>query len=183
MFSIHYNYVFGRLILNHQLILLKVLTRPIMRPLPSTLFHSTLLKSHSLFYFLLQLAALCGLLWLCNLVVGLLHWRIPGSVLGLGILVVLLLTRVVPERAIQAGSSWLLGELLLFFIPPVVSILKYQVLIRDDGWMIAGTVVFGTLSALIGTAWVVDRVYTIEKRMNERRDAKTAAVIKEVNHV
>ncbi|SBS25845.1 Holin-like protein CidA [Marinomonas spartinae] len=145
-----------------------------MRTLPSSFFHSMYLKKHVFFYCLMQLMALCGLLWLCNQAVALLHWHIPGSVLGLGILVLLLLTHVVPERAIQAGSSWLLGELLLFFIPPVVSILKYQVFIRDDGWMIAGTVVLGTLSALVVTAWVVDRLYTLEKGINDRRLARAS---------
>jgi holin-like protein len=96
-------------------------------------------------------------------------WPVPGSVLGLGVLVVLLVTKIVPERAVQVSSSWLLGELLLFFIPPVISVLKYQVLIRDDGWMIAGTIVFGTVGVLLGTALVVDRVYSFEKRLNERR--------------
>lgn len=119
--------------------------------------------------FLIQIAALCLLLWLSNTAVKALHWTIPGSVVGLGILVLLLLTRIVPERSIQIGSSWLLGELLLFFIPPVVSVLKYQLLIRDDGWMIALTIVLGTLCTLTGTAWVVDRVYGFEKRRNESR--------------
>lgn len=129
-------------------------------------------KTYSFCYGLLQFAAICGLLWLCNYFVAVFHWPVPGSVLGLGILVLLLMTRLLPEKMIQTSSSWLLGELLLFFIPPVISILKYQVLIRDDGWMIAGTVLFGTTSVLLGTAWVVDRVYQFEKRLNERREAK-----------
>lgn len=124
----------------------------------------------------MQLAALCGLLWLCNAFVSAMHWTIPGSVLGLGILVLLLVTHVVPERAIQSGSSWLLGELLLFFIPPVISILKYRVLMRDDGWMIVATIVFGTVMVLTGTAWVVDRAFTWEKQLNERREQRTRGV-------
>lgn len=116
---------------------------------------------------LLQLFAFCALLWVCNRAVDALHLSIPGSVLGMGILVLLLIVRVVPERAVQAGSALLLGELLLFFIPPVVSVLKYQVLLHDGGWMIAINVVLGTLIALIGTGWVVDRIYTLEKRMRD----------------
>lgn len=129
-------------------------------------------RVYSFCYGLLQLGAICGLLWLCNYFVAALHWPVPGSVLGLGVLVLLLMMRVVPEGMVQTSSSWLLGELLLFFIPPVISILKYQMLIRDDGWMIAGTVLFGTMSVLLGTAWVVDQVYRLEKRLNERREAK-----------
>lgn len=132
-------------------------------------FLNIMFRYSSLYFGLLQLASLCGLLWLCNLFVSYMSWPVPGSVLGLGVLVVLLVTKIVPERAVQVSSSWLLGELLLFFIPPVISVLKYQVLIRDDGWMIAGTIVFGTVGVLLGTALVVDRVYSFEKRLNERR--------------
>ncbi|MDH2434662.1 CidA/LrgA family protein [Pokkaliibacter sp. MBI-7] len=126
-------------------------------------------KTTSFCKVILQLALFCGLLWLCNLWVNHAGWSIPGSVIGLGILVFLLATRVLPVRAVQAGSTWLLGELLLFFIPPVVSILKYQMLIREDGLMILVSVVLGTVMVLTGTAWVVDRVFTLEQRLNERR--------------
>ncbi len=117
---------------------------------------------------LLQLSALCLLLWLCDRLVAWLQWPIPGSVIGLLILVLLLLTRVVPERAVGSGSRWLLGELLLFFIPPVVSVLKYSVLIREDGVMILLTVLLGTIMVLGGTAWVVERVFRFEQHLNEQ---------------
>lgn len=124
---------------------------------------------------LLQLLAFGALLWVCNRVVDALHLAIPGSVLGMGVLVLLLIARLVPERAVQAGSAMLLGELMLFFIPPVVSVVKYQVLLHDGGWVIATNVVLGTLIALIGTGWVVDRIYTLEKRMREKAHAEGSA--------
>lgn len=138
---------------------------------PTTL---TMVKTRSFCFMLLQLAAFCGLFWVCNWVATTLHWKIPGSVIGLAILVFLLLTRIVPESAVRAGSGWLIGELLLFFIPPVVSVLKYQVMIREDGGMVLATVLGGTIMVMIGTANVVDRVYRWEKRMNEKRDQNAA---------
>ena len=51
----------------------------------------------------------------------------------------------------------------------LVEILKYQMLIREDGLMILASVVLGTVMVLTGTAWVVDRVFTLEQRLNERR--------------
>ncbi|WP_221798739.1 CidA/LrgA family protein [Oceanobacter mangrovi] len=129
-----------------------------------------MVKVRSFSYSLLQLVAFCGLFWLCNLAVAALHIPIPGSVFGLGILVLLLGVGIVPERAVKAGSAVLLGELLLFFIPPVVSVLKYRALLQADGLVIVACVVLGTLMALVGTALVVDRIYTLEKRMNDKRD-------------
>jgi len=118
---------------------------------------------------LLQLALFCGLFWLCNRWAAQQGWLIPGGVIGLGILITLLLTGVVPEKAVRTGATWLLSELLLFFIPPVVSIIKYWALIRADALPLLATVILGTVMVLAGTAWVVDRVYTLEKRLNERR--------------
>ena len=121
---------------------------------------------------LLQLMGFVAFFWLCNQLVAMWQMPIPGSVLGLGALVALMLAGAVPERAVKLGSAVLLGELLLFFIPPVISVLKYQVLLAHDGVSIVASVVLGTVMALTATAWVVDRVYTLEKRMNEKRVAR-----------
>lgn len=115
-----------------------------------------------------QIAAFCALFWLSSLLVSEAHWSIPGGVVGLFILIGLMMLKIVPERAVQLGSCWLLSELLLFFIPPVVSVLKYGVLIREDGGMIMATIVLGTVTVLVGTAWVVDRVFTLEQKRHQR---------------
>ncbi|TCK04074.1 holin-like protein [Marinobacterium mangrovicola] len=133
-------------------------------------------RTRSLFSVVLQITAFCGLFWLCNLLVELEHLPVPAGVIGMVLLVVLLLTRLVPEKAVRSGSNFLLGELLLFFIPPVVSILKYWSMLRDDGWMLIGALIIGTVVVLTGTAWVVDRIFTLEKRMNERRMLDTVHV-------
>lgn len=133
-------------------------------------------RTRSTFFLLFQVSAFCGLFWLCNQVVQFAGIPIPAGVIGLAILVALLLMRIVPEKAVLTGSSWLLGDLLLFFIPPVVSVLKYWVLIRDDGGMMLITLVLGTVVVLTGTAWVVDRIFTLEKRFNQRHPRDTAHV-------
>ncbi|MCU4675070.1 CidA/LrgA family protein [Catenovulum sp. 2E275] len=127
-------------------------------------------KINSVLRCLVQLAAICGLLLLCNWLVGIVNFPVPGSILGLAILVILLATKVIPESAIKTGANWLIGELLLFFVPPVISVLKYQVLLRQDGLTIVATVIIGTVIALVGTAWVVDKVFKLEKQLNQRLD-------------
>ncbi len=117
----------------------------------------------------LQLIAICLLLWLCNQAVLWFGLPIPGSVIGLAILLVLLFGGVIPEKAVKAGAAWLIGELVLFFLPPIVSLIKYQVFIFEDGFSIIATIVVGTLMVLAGTAWVVDRIYRYERRLNQKR--------------
>jgi len=111
-----------------------------------------------------QLACLCLLFWVCSYIADRLHWVIPGSIIGLAIVIALLAVKILPEKAMAAGAHWLLAELLLFFVPPVVSIIGYWSEIRDDLAAILFAVVLGTLLVLASTAWVVDRVFRLERR-------------------
>lgn len=124
--------------------------------------------------FTLQLAGLCTLLWLCNALTAALGWHFPGSVIGLFIVLGLLLLKLLPEQSLMIGSHWLLSELLLFFIPPVLSILKYQILIMEDGWQMVITIVCGTVMVMVGTAWVVDKVFAWEHQL--KRQVSTLAL-------
>ncbi|MFP8967725.1 CidA/LrgA family protein [Pokkaliibacter sp. CJK22405] len=133
-------------------------------------------KAKGLVHTLLQIAGLCALLWACNSLAAHEGWSIPGSVLGLGIMVVLFASKLVPVSVVQAGSAWLLSELLLFFIPPVVSIIKYSQLLEQDGLMLMGALIGGTALVLIGTALVVDRVFKLESRMRGHQFAEVSHV-------
>ncbi|BEV72644.1 MULTISPECIES: CidA/LrgA family protein [unclassified Paludibacterium] len=114
-----------------------------------------------------QVALICLLLWLCNLLVAWSHLPLPGSVLGLGILALLLIGKVVPENVVELGAAWLLADMLLFFIPPVVAVLKYGTLISQSGLSLFVVLLGGTATVMIGTALVVDRVFAFETRLRE----------------
>ncbi|NMO94468.1 CidA/LrgA family protein [Paenibacillus lemnae] len=81
---------------------------------------------------------------------------VPGSILGIAVLFILLETGILRLQWIELGASWLLAELLLFFIPAAVSIMKYFSLFESDGISILlvvciSTVVVMTSSGLIAT--------------------------------
>lgn len=118
-----------------------------------------------------QVCALILLLWGCNQAAAWLHSPIPGSVIGLALVVILLMTKVLPEQRIRAGASWLLAELLLFFVPPVVSVLKYRHELAEAGVALFIALIIGTVVVLLGTSFVVDRVFAYEVR---RRNGEAA---------
>jgi holin-like protein len=123
-------------------------------------------------YTIVQVALICALLWFCNLVVSYLDLPVPGSVLGLGILALLLITGVIPERIVAFGAAWLMADMLLFFIPPVVAVLKYRELLASTGFGLFAILIFGTSTVMIGTAWVVDRVFAFEhRRFQDKKNA------------
>jgi len=121
-------------------------------------------KYLALLYTVAQVALISALLWVCNLVVAHTGLPVPGSVIGLGIVAFLLISGILPEKIIASGAAWLMADMLLFFIPPVVSVLKYRVLLATSGVGLFVILIAGTAAVMIGTALVVDRVFAFEHR-------------------
>jgi len=92
---------------------------------------------------------------------------IPGSVFGLFLAVILLGSGVLPRSWIEHGARWLLAEMLLFFIPAVVAIVKYPDLVLCYGLPILVIVVFGTLLVMVVTAVAVDLAMRVEARFRK----------------
>lgn len=84
---------------------------------------------------------------------------LPGSVLALGVLLLLLATRVVPLADLRRGADWLLAEMLLFFIPAVMAVSQHAALLRSDGVRIVGVILLSTVLVMTATAFLVDAVW------------------------
>ncbi|MEW4371977.1 CidA/LrgA family protein [Paenibacillus kandeliae] len=94
---------------------------------------------------ILQVAVLMGFSQLLNLLVNWLHLPVPGSILGIAILFILLQSGVVKLEWVDIGASWLLAELLLFFIPSAVGVMNYIPMLEQDGVRIMAIVIFSTM--------------------------------------
>ncbi|KIO36609.1 CidA/LrgA family protein [Shewanella sp. cp20] len=118
---------------------------------------------------LLQLLLQVGLLSLLALAAQWLVTRLalplPSGVIGLVALLALLALNWLPERFVARGAAWLLGELLLFFIPPVVASMHYAPLLEQYGVSLLCTLVLGSVSVLLITGFVIDRVFKYERRI------------------
>lgn len=87
-----------------------------------------------------------------------LGWPIPGGVIGLGLLLVLFATGWLKPTALQRGAGVLMAEMLLFFIPALMSLLDYGALLRNDGWRILLVIAVSTLLVMLVTAATVEWV-------------------------
>ncbi|WP_448649660.1 CidA/LrgA family protein [Pseudomonas fluorescens] len=94
-------------------------------------------------------------------------WPIPGGVVGLGLLLATFASGLVKPAALQLGAGVLMAEMLLFFIPALMSLLDYGGLVRNDGWRILLVIGFSTLSVMLVTAFTVEMVC----RWSMRREA------------
>ncbi|RZI90140.1 MAG: CidA/LrgA family protein [Pseudomonas sp.] len=85
-------------------------------------------------------------------------WPIPGGVFGLALLLILFASGLLQPAMLQAGAGWLMAEMLLFFIPALMSLLDYGSLLRDEGWRILLVIAVSTLLVMVVTAVTVELV-------------------------
>ncbi|AZF65990.1 CidA/LrgA family protein [Pseudomonas sp. LBUM920] len=116
---------------------------------------------------LIELVVLLAIYFLGTQLAVWLAWPIPGGVVGLGLLLATFATGLVKPAALQLGAGVLMAEMLLFFIPALMSLLDYGGLVRNDGWRILLVIGFSTLSVMLVTAFTVEMVC----RWSMRREA------------
>ena len=106
-----------------------------------------------------ELAALLGLYLAGCQLAAWLGWPIPGGVIGLGLLLAAFASGRVEPAALQLGAGLLMAEMLLFFIPALMSLLDYGALLREEGWRILLVIGCSTLLVMLATALTVELVF------------------------
>ena len=86
------------------------------------------------------------------------HLPIPGGVIGMSLLLLAFALGWVKPATLQLGAGVLMAEMLLFFIPALMSLLDYGALLRDDGWRILLVIGISTLLVMVVTAFTVEAV-------------------------
>lgn len=127
-----------------------------------------------------QVGILIAAWWLADAAAGALHLPFSGGVVGLFVLVALLLAGWVRPAAIELGANWLLANMLLFFIPLVVSVVQFTQLLKAQGLMLFVNIGLGFASVMLATAFTVEWVCRYERRLRlqallRQRKARTAA--------
>lgn len=90
-------------------------------------------------------------------------WPIPGGVIGMLLLLLAFALGVVKPAALQMGAGLLMAEMLLFFIPALMSLLDYGGLLRSDGWRILLVIGVSTLMVMLVTAFTVELVVRLRR--------------------
>ncbi|MEN5018475.1 CidA/LrgA family protein [Erwinia sp. Eh17-17] len=120
----------------------------------------------------LQVALYVGLFLASEQLVNWLHLPLPANIVGMLLLLAMIMLRVMPLGWVRAGASWLLAEMLLFFVPAVVAVVNYGDLLRVEGWRILLVIGLSTLLVLAATSLVVERVYRFEIWLAQRQQGK-----------
>lgn len=115
---------------------------------------------------LLQISGLTVFSLLVNFLTSKMHIPIPGSIIGMILLFLLLETGVIRLNWVEVGASWLLAELLLFFIPSAIGVMKYSSLLEADGLQVLGVVIVGTFAVMASSGLLTGAIYKVKERKN-----------------
>jgi holin-like protein len=114
---------------------------------------------------ILQLFILIGFLLLGDLIVTRFSIPLPGSVVGMLLLFLCLITGILKLAWVEKVSSFQLKHLTLLFIPPIVSLFISAQFLEILQWNIFFILIVSSISCLLGTAYTVEW-YERRKRRN-----------------
>ncbi|MBR0605186.1 CidA/LrgA family holin-like protein [Bacillus safensis] len=112
----------------------------------------------------LQIMALFIFAKFMNVLAAFLHLRIPGTIIGILVIFLLLHFKIIQLKWIELGALWLLGELLLFFIPSAVGVIDYGKLLSQSGTSIVLVVLISTFVVMLSTGIMTQMIAKRKER-------------------
>uniref|UniRef100_UPI0019823117 CidA/LrgA family protein n=1 Tax=Burkholderia sp. Ac-20379 TaxID=2703900 RepID=UPI0019823117 len=112
-----------------------------------------------------QAGALAALWAVLDQLVRAFSLPIPAGILGMAALLALLLSGRLAPATVKDGATWLLTDMLLFFIPATVAAVQYGGLFRANGWQLALLLVVGTAFVMCVVALAVEQAARLERRL------------------
>ena len=115
----------------------------------------------------LQIAFLYVLSLLGGIIVEFLHVPLPGSIIGLIILLLLLHMKIVKKEYVADGAGFLLPILTLLFIPATVGVVNYPELLSWLGVSLLIITIISTIFSLGVTAKFAQKLEQTEPQKEE----------------
>jgi holin-like protein len=84
---------------------------------------------------------------------------VPGSIVGMLLLLVLLRCGMVDLSSIKRGAEWLLAEILLFFVPAVLAVSDHPEFLGWTGLKILAVILCGTAVVMTCTALTIEMCF------------------------
>lgn len=110
---------------------------------------------------IVQIGVLLGVTMLGNELTQMLHLKVPGSILGILLVIILLQTKIIRLEWIESGANLLIAELMLFFIPSAVGVIQYKQLMIADGMRFELVIILSTFTVMVCTGFLSEMVNKI----------------------
>jgi holin-like protein len=143
---------------------------------------STSLRSPKLLHLaqiILQLSFLVIIWWVASVIQRTFNLPVSAGVIGLLLVLFALLSGLFKLQWIKTGSDFILGELVLLFIPCVVGIIKYKDLFLTQGWQLILAVFIGTICVMLATAYSVYFGFKLEARLKQKHKPHSDQLLKQ----
>ena len=135
--------------------------------MPVQIEHPTRFKYISKIIF--QISLLLAFWWIGSILQSLFKLPVSGAVIGLFIVLTGLLTGFFKLEWIKSGSDFILGELVLFFIPCFVGLIKYKHLLFFFFWQLIFAVFLVFFCVLVVAVFSVDLGFQFENKIKNNR--------------
>ncbi|EOR07647.1 CidA/LrgA family protein [Acinetobacter genomosp. 15BJ] len=135
----------------------------------STKAVSKSLPQNSLLALIKQILILAGF-WLAGYVLNQkLGIPISAGILGMFLLLFSLFFKVIKMDQVAIGATFVLGELLLFFVPVVVAVVQYKSLFMTEGWQIVLSIAVGTILVMLSTCLTIHYYNRLKSYLHTRK--------------
>jgi holin-like protein len=119
---------------------------------------------------LLQAGLIAGFWCAGEVLVRVTHLPFPGSVAGLFLLLIFLLSGIIRLTTVQRGAQLYLAEMLLFFIPAVLAVLNHPEFAGLLGLKVLAVIFGGTIMVMTATALSIELGMRVSRYMTKDRD-------------
>ena len=117
-----------------------------------------------------QIGLLLLICLLCEGLSAMLPFPFPGSVLAMLVLLLLFCLKVLKLQQMKGASDFLLGHMMLVFLPSIVGLINYLDILRNVWIQLVVIVVVSTLVTFFVAGAVVSFVIKIQARISSKKE-------------
>ncbi len=112
-------------------------------------------------HYLLQIALIIAIWKMGELIAHASTLPIPGSVIGMTLLLVMLRCKLIALPSVKRGADVFLAEMLLFFVPAVLAVLDHPEFLGWLGLKLLIAILLGTVIVMTCTALTMELLFRL----------------------
>lgn len=114
-------------------------------------------------HYVLQIALIIAIWKMGELLAHVSTLAVPGSVVGMALLLVLLRCKIIQLPSVKRGADVFLAEMLLFFVPAVLAVLDHPEFLGWLGLKLLVAILLGTVIVMTCTALTMELLFRLSR--------------------